>query len=94
MEQQKAVIYCRVSDPTQLTRGSGLASQETRCRDYAKYRGYEVVEVFHEKGLTGALLNRIQMQNMLRYLSKQKQEHVVIIDDISRLARDLSLIHI
>tara|TARA_B100001989_G_scaffold252091_1_gene233075 strand:+ start:472 stop:2019 length:1548 start_codon:yes stop_codon:yes gene_type:complete len=89
MEQQKAVIYCRVSDPTQLTRGSGLASQETRCRDYAKYRGYEVVEVFHEKGLTGALLNRIQMQNMLRYLSKQKQEHVVIIDDISRLARDV-----
>ena len=44
----KAVIYCRVSDTKQTTRGDGLNSQETRCRESAKYKGYEVVSVFKD----------------------------------------------
>src|SRR5690606_23746261 len=36
----KAVIYCRVSSVKQTVRGDGLASQETRCREFAKYKGY------------------------------------------------------
>ncbi|MEM1275316.1 MAG: hypothetical protein AAGH74_02235 [Pseudomonadota bacterium] len=36
----QAVIYCRVSSAKQSSRGDGLASQETRCREYARYKGY------------------------------------------------------
>lgn len=36
----KAIVYCRVSDTKQTTRGDGLNSQETRCREFAKYKGY------------------------------------------------------
>jgi len=39
----KAVIYCRVSSKAQTKRGDGLKSQETRCREFARYRGYDVV---------------------------------------------------
>ncbi|CFX23556.1 Resolvase domain [Candidatus Filomicrobium marinum] len=87
----KAVIYCRVSDPKQVTRGSGLGSQETRCREYAGYRRYEVVKVFADEGVSGGLIDRPGMQAMLRFLRKNKRHHshIVIIDDISRLARDL-----
>lgn len=88
---EKAVIYCRVSSQKQVSEGHGLESQETRCREYAGHKNYEVVEVFHEEGVTGKLLDRPQMQAMLTFLKqhKRQQEHVVIIDDISRLARDM-----
>ena len=37
----KAVIYTRVSNKKQL-KGSGLKSQEHRCRQYAATKGYLV----------------------------------------------------
>ncbi|MEO1282931.1 MAG: recombinase family protein, partial [Pseudomonadota bacterium] len=87
----KAVIYARVSNVKQVTKGSGLGSQETRCREYAGYRGYEVVRVFTDEGVSGGLINRPGMQAMLTFMKKNraKQRYIVIIDDISRLARDL-----
>ena len=85
----KAVIYCRVSSAKQTVRGDGLGSQETRCREFAKYKGYEVVEVFRDDS-SGSLTSRPGMQAMLSFLKAQRKEpHAVIIDDISRLARGL-----
>ena len=85
----KAVIYCRVSSAKQTVRGDGLGSQETRCREFAKYKGYEVVEVFRDDS-SGSLTTRPGMQAMLSYLSaRRKEPYAVIIDDISRLARGL-----
>lgn len=89
MEKQ-AIIYCRVSSQKQVTEGNGLASQETRCREFAKSKGYEVIDVFRDEGLSGKLLDRPNMKAMLTYIKKHKnKEPIVIIDDISRLARDI-----
>ena len=86
---QKAVIYCRVSSAKQTTRGDGLGSQETRCRDYAQYRGHEIVKVFKDD-MSGSVTGRPGMKAMLAFLkANRKNPHVVIIDDISRLARGL-----
>lgn len=85
----KAVIYCRVSNKTQTTRGDGLGSQETRCREYAKYKGYEVEAVFTDD-VSGSLIKRPGMQAMLKHLSKHRSNpRVALIDDISQLARGL-----
>ena len=85
-----ALIYCRVSSVKQLKEGDGLASQETRCREYAKHKNYKVVEVFKDEGISGSLIERPRMKEMLSFLMKHKSENlVVIIDDISRLARGL-----
>ena len=89
-EAKNAVIYCRVSSDKQVKKADGLGSQETRCRDYAKHQGHEIVEVFRDEGISGGLIDRPAMQEMLRYLSQRKRSnipHVVIIDDVSRLAR-------
>jgi site-specific DNA recombinase len=89
---KEAVIYCRVSSPDQVKNGHGLTSQETRCREFAKYRGLQVVQVFHEEGISGSLIDRPAMTEMLGYLrqqKKRKREVIVLIDDISRLARSL-----
>ncbi len=83
-----AVIYCRVSDPKQVKEGDGLNSQEARCREFAERKGYEVVQVFRDN-LTGKLTDRPGMTKMLDFLTAHKdtQQHIVIIDDINRLAR-------
>lgn len=56
----KAVIYCRVSSTVQVTKGDGLGSQETRCREYANHKKYEIVEVFKDEVISGSLIDRQQ----------------------------------
>ncbi len=85
----KAVIYCRVSSERQVKEGDGLNSQETRCREFAKSKGYNVVKVFKDKGVSGGLLDRPAMHELFSFLDTQKESHVVIIDDVSRLARNI-----
>lgn len=84
---RKAVIYCRVSSIAQTKRGDGLASQETRCRDYARYNNLEVVGAYHDDK-SGALMDRPAIRALIEFLGRNRNDrHVVIIDDISRLAR-------
>ncbi|MEM5474815.1 recombinase family protein [Pacificibacter sp. AS14] len=88
METQNAVIYARVSSVAQLKKGDGLASQESRCREYARYKGYEVLDVFNDNK-SGGDADRPAMIALLAYLKAQKETCVVIIDDINRFARDV-----
>jgi DNA invertase Pin-like site-specific DNA recombinase len=67
--QRQAVIYCRVSSIKQKTDGGGLESQETRCREFAKYKGYTVTHVFTDD-LSGSLIDRPGMKAMLAHLRK------------------------
>ena len=84
-----AVIYTRVSSKAQLKKGDGLASQERRCREFAAYKDYEVAKTFRDEGISGGLAERPGMKDMFAWLRKHRAaEPVVLIDDVSRLARD------
>ena len=84
-----AVIYTRVSSKAQIKKGDGLASQEQRCREFAAYKEYEIVETFQDEGVSGGLVDRPGIKQMLTWLRKHRaMEPVVLIDDVSRLARD------
>lgn len=87
----QAVIYCRVSSVAQLQKGHGMVSQETRCREFARMKKYEVVQVFTDEAVSGGLIDRPGIRAMLGFLKKQRKAAsvVVIIADISRLARDI-----
>src|SRR6218665_29394 len=85
----KALIYCRVSSSKQVSHGDGLRSQETRCREYAGHRGYEVVEAFHDT-ITGGESVRAGVKALLKFLKAHRREnYIVIIDHIDRFARDI-----
>ena len=89
MDSMKAVIYCRVSSLKQSVDGDGLESQRARCEEFAHRRGYEVVSVFRDEA-SGSTVSRKGMKAMVDFLkSKRPRQHIVIIDDISRLARGL-----
>lgn len=84
-----AVIYARVSGAKQVREGDGLASQESRCLEYADYKNYDVIGVFKDD-VSGKFIKRPAMDEMLAFLRKHRSQNpVVIIDDISRLARGL-----
>lgn len=89
-EPLTALIYCRVSSTKQKLEGSGLASQEHRCRQYAEGKGYAVEAVFPDDSSGGGdFMKRPGMRAMLAYLDAQKgTPYVVIFDDLKRFARD------
>lgn len=90
LNKPKAVIYCRVSSAKQVEEGHGLDSQATRCREYAERKGYDVIQTFHEKGVSGSLMDRPSFNKLIAFVKAQRCENiVVIIDDISRFARDI-----
>ena len=66
--QQKAVIYVRVSSLGQVTKGHGAESQAVRCAEYAKHKGYEIVRIFEDKAVSGSVIDRPGMKQMLSYL--------------------------
>lgn len=89
---QKSIIYCRVSSRRQSSEGHGLESQEHRCREYAKQKGYEIEKVFSDS-FTGAgdFMERPAMTSLLNFLDKNiTTNYVIIFDDLKRLSRDIT----
>ena len=89
-DHAKALIYCRVSSKSQEAEGHGLESQETRCREYARTKGYQVEAAFPDT-ITGGgdFMKRPGMVALLSYLDAIPDENfVVIFDDLKRFARD------
>ena len=86
-----ALIYCRVSSEKQKSEGHGLESQEQRCRDYAERNNFVVEEVFADTASGGGeYTSRRGQVELLEYVDKYPSKtFVVIIDDISRFARDV-----
>ncbi len=87
--QEDAVIYTRVSSLRQVREGNGLGSQETRCRGYADVKNYNVCAVFSDD-ITGGTDERPGLKSLIAYLNKHPRT-IVVIDDISRLARDFEV---
>ena len=89
--QWTALICCRISDKSQ-EKGSGLDSQEHRCRQHAEKHGYPVEEVFLETMSGGQdLLQRPAIKRLLAHIDASKKtgkHYVVIFDDHKRFARE------
>jgi site-specific DNA recombinase len=88
----KAIIYCRVSSKRQEIEGSGLESQEKRCRQYCEFKGYEVSDerIFRDSFTGGGdFMQRPAMKKLFNFLdNKSFDNYVIVFDDIKRLARD------
>jgi DNA invertase Pin-like site-specific DNA recombinase len=86
----EAVIYCRVSSRKQVLEGHGLDAQESNCEKYIEGKGYKLIGVFREEGISGGLIGRPEMENLLKLLRSRPQNNPpvkVIVDDFQRLSR-------
>ncbi len=86
---KRAVVYVRVSTMEQAEEGNSLATQEKICREYASKNGFDVVEVFIERGESAKTADRTQLQKMLGYCTQKKNQiSAVIVYKIDRLSRN------
>jgi site-specific DNA recombinase len=81
-----AVTYARVSTDRQDARS--VDDQIRRCRVFAKGRGLRVIGDYSDVAVSGTHTARAELQRLLADAG-QKQFGAVLIDDLSRLSRDL-----
>jgi DNA invertase Pin-like site-specific DNA recombinase len=88
----KALIYCRIASDRQSGERA-LHMREARCRDYCARKGYAVERIFHEIGISGSSAQRPGIAQMLTILaSEEAGRYVVVIDDVSQLARNIAMV--
>ena len=86
--------YARVSTKKQVKEGDGLGSQEARIREHARNRGYPAPAMIFTDDKTGGTDDRPGFKAMLRFIVQNRGATcIVIIDDITRLARGVIVHH-
>ena len=90
MEKLRAVIYIRVSDPSQIENCS-LETQLKSCQNYAERNNWDVVEIFREEGMSAKFVHtRPEMRRLLQYCSVKKNYiSKVIVYKMDRFARNV-----
>jgi site-specific DNA recombinase len=84
----RAAIYARVSTEEQRE-GQTIDSQVAELERYAREKGRRVVGVYKDEGWSGSLLARPQLDR-LRDDAARGLFDAVLINDVDRLARDVS----
>ncbi len=81
----QAIGYIRVSTADQANHGVSLEAQEGRVRDWCATHGYDLAEVFVDRGLSGGrAVNRPALQEAL---AATRRGDALVVYSLSRLAR-------
>lgn len=88
VQNNRAVGYCRVSTRDQVE-GVSLEYQQQQIEKYCVYKNYDLVEMYVEKGESGAKEDRTQLKRLLQDAEEGKFDVVVIYtpDRFSRSVR-------
>jgi len=84
----KLALYARVSSDEQRE-GQTIDSQIAELERFAREKGWECVDVYKDDGWSGALLSRPELDR-LRDDARNGRFEAVLINDVDRLARDLT----
>lgn len=83
---ERAIAYCRVSDPRQIKEEGSLDRQALEAKVHAERNSYELVQTFIERGESAKTDDRTELHKLLAFARKEKIA-VLIIPKIDRLAR-------
>ena len=88
---ERVASYARVSTEEQADEGTSLDSQVERCRLRAESEGWVLVGEFVDRGVSGALASRPELDRVMRLVEDGAIERVVItkLDRIARSLRNL-----
>src|SRR5256885_17117321 len=84
----RAAIYARVSTEEQKE-GQTIDSQIAELERFSASQGWQLIDVYKDEGWSGALLARPQLDRLRDDASKRVFQ-IVLINDVDRLARDVS----
>ncbi|WP_210141779.1 MULTISPECIES: recombinase family protein [unclassified Staphylococcus] len=80
--------YIRVSTERQVE-GYSIEGQITQIEQYCKFNGYELVDIYADRGISGKSMNRPELQRMLNDAKNGKLDCVMVYKT-NRLARNTS----
>ena len=89
-KRKRCYLYLRVSTDMQID-GFSLEAQEERLRREAKYKEFDVVEVFADKGKSGKNTSgRPEFRRMMDRIANNNEDHVdyVFVFKLSRFGRN------
>ncbi|MFG6497293.1 recombinase family protein [Fictibacillus sp. UD] len=91
MKKKKiAVGYIRVSTEEQAKDGYSLDNQQTVIKKKCNYEEWEVKEIFHDKGVSGASIDKREgIKALLKYVKSNDVDYLVVYK-VSRLSRKIS----
>ncbi|MFA4942626.1 MAG: recombinase family protein, partial [Patescibacteria group bacterium] len=91
MPNQKGIIYYRVSTEDQAQSGVSLEQQKNACLEYAQKHNIEILEMFHDDGVSAKTIERAGLKELLKYCAKNsKKIDCVIVYKIDRLSRNVN----
>ena len=85
---QKAAAYIRVSQERSARNGYGLDAQEHNVQRFVEYKGWELVELFREEGVSGYKRERPALDRLLEG-AKAGRFSTVIFPSIDRAGRSV-----
>jgi site-specific DNA recombinase len=87
---RRALVYTRVSSEEQAQEGTSLDVQRERAMAYCTAQGWDLVEVYTDAGVSGALpeANRPALQALMAAVDAGKAD-VVVVAKVDRLARSM-----
>jgi site-specific DNA recombinase len=90
MNNNRAVLYARVSGDDTKNEGRNLDGQIQMCREYAERHGWSVVAELAEddRGASGAELDLPRLNEMLG-MARRGEFDILVVREIDRLSRSL-----
>ena len=87
-QMQQCIIYARTAgtDQSQFS----IQMQVATCRDYAQQKGWNVIAVYQDIGISGSTRKRKGLQAALKCLKKNRRAKFLVYA-FDRLARDSEL---
>ncbi len=85
--RKKVFGYLRISSKSQIN-GDGFNRQTIAINEYAKAHNLEVIDIYKEEGVSGALLDRPELARLLVDL-ELNSVNTVVVEKMDRLARDI-----
>jgi DNA invertase Pin-like site-specific DNA recombinase len=82
----RALGYIRVSTQEQADSGLGLAAQRRKIRDEARRRGWQVVDVLADEGVSASEANRPALADALERLDRGDAD-VLVVSRMDRIYR-------
>ena len=89
-EKKIAGLYIRVSTEDQAREGFSLPEQEKRLRTMCEFKGYEVYNVYEERGISAKTGNyRPKFEELLQDIRDKKINTIVVLK-LDRLTRSVA----
>jgi site-specific DNA recombinase len=81
-------LYIRVSTDRQAKEGDSLEEQESELKKFCDFRGFQIHQIYIERGKSGGNTNRPEYQKLVKDI-EAKKINAIIVKKLDRLSRSL-----